>query len=54
MSWFYVDDAFADSKPVMQIDKALRNEAIGLWLRCGAWSAKEETDGRQRGADCEV
>jgi hypothetical protein len=46
MSWFYVDDAFADSKPVMQIDKALRNEAIGLWLRCGAWSAKEETDGR--------
>lgn len=46
MPWFYVDDAFADSKPVMQLDRSLRNEAIGLWVRCGAWSAKEETDGR--------
>lgn len=46
MPWFYVDDAFADSKPVMRLDRALRNEAVGLWLRCGAWSAKEETDGR--------
>ena len=44
--WFYVDDAFADSKPVMALDRSLRNEAIGLWVRCGAWSAKEETDGR--------
>jgi len=44
--WFYVDDAFADSRPVMQLDAKLRNEAIGLWVRCGAWSAKEETDGR--------
>lgn len=45
MPWFFVDDAFADSRPVMQLDRALRNEAIGLWVRCGAWSAKEETDG---------
>lgn len=45
MPWFFVDDAFADSKPVMALDRALRNEAIGLWVRCGAWSAKEETDG---------
>ncbi|GJJ22307.1 hypothetical protein [Mycolicibacterium mageritense] len=45
MPWFYVDDAFADSKPVMQLDARIRNEAIGLWVRCGAWSAKEETDG---------
>jgi hypothetical protein len=45
MPWFYVDDSFADSKPVMRLDAALRNEAIGLWVRCGAWSAKEETDG---------
>lgn len=45
MPWFYVDDAFADSKPVMRLDERLRNEAIGLWVRCGAWSAKEETDG---------
>lgn len=45
MPWFYVDDAFADSKPVMRLDRSLRNEAIGLWVRCGAWSAKEETDG---------
>jgi hypothetical protein len=46
MPWFYVDDAFADSKPVMGLDGRLRNEATGLWTRCGAWSAKEETDGR--------
>lgn len=46
MPWFWVDDAFADSKPVMALDRSLRNEAIGLWVRCGAWSAKEETDGR--------
>lgn len=46
MPWFYVDDAFADSKPVMRLDERLRNEAVGLWVRCGAWSAKEETDGR--------
>ncbi|AVP42381.1 hypothetical protein QEH38_gp80 [Mycobacterium phage LilSpotty] len=45
MPWFYVDDAFADSKPVMRLDDRLRNEAVGLWVRCGAWSAKEETDG---------
>ncbi|OCB09255.1 hypothetical protein A5717_26125 [Mycolicibacterium porcinum] len=45
MPWFYVDDAFADSKPVMRLDERLRNEAVGLWVRCGAWSAKEETDG---------
>jgi hypothetical protein len=45
MPWFYVDDAFADSKPVMRLDARLRNEAVGLWVRCGAWSAKEETDG---------
>jgi len=46
MPWFYVDDAFADSKPVMALDRVIRNEAVGLWVRCGAWSAKEETDGR--------
>jgi len=46
MPWFYVDDAFADSKPVMRLHPSIRNEAVGLWLRCGAWSAKEETDGR--------
>lgn len=45
MPWFYVDDAFADSKPVMRLEERLRNEAVGLWVRCGAWSAKEETDG---------
>lgn len=30
----------------MALDRSLRNEAIGLWVRCGAWSAQEETDGR--------
>lgn len=45
MPWFYVDDGFSNSKPVMNLDARIRNEAIGLWVRCGAWSAKEETDG---------
>ncbi|WP_204985574.1 hypothetical protein [Mycobacteroides franklinii] len=45
MPWFFIDDGFSNSKPVMQLDARLRNEAVGLWVRCGAWSAKEETDG---------
>lgn len=45
MPWFYIDDGFSNSKPVMNLDARIRNEAIGLWVRCGAWSAKEETDG---------
>ena len=38
--------AFADSKPVMNWTAAIGNLGIGLWVWCGSWSAKEETDGR--------
>lgn len=45
MPHFFVDDAFADSKEVMSIPSRYRNAAIGLWTRCGAWSAGKLTDG---------
>lgn len=45
MPHFFVDDAFGDSKEVMAIPTRHRNAAIGLWTRCGAWSASKLTDG---------
>jgi hypothetical protein len=45
MPWFYVDDGFTYSKPVMNLPRAVRLEAVGLWTLAGAWSAHEETDG---------
>lgn len=45
MPYFFVDDAFADSKEVMSIPSRHRNAAIGLWTRCGAWSMSKLTDG---------
>lgn len=45
MPHFFVDDAFADSKEVMSIPDSYRNAAVGLWVRCGAWSANKLTDG---------
>ena len=45
MARFWVDDGFSDSRVVMDIDEKIRNECVGLWTRCGAWAAKEETDG---------
>lgn len=45
MPHFFVDDAFHDSKEVMSIPARSRNAAIGLWTRCGAWSAANLTDG---------
>lgn len=41
MPWFKVDDAFALSPKVMQAG----NQAIGLWVRAGAWSMQQLTDG---------
>lgn len=50
MPWFYVDDGFSDSKPVMSIPDHLvrvpmRLAVCGLWVLAGSWSAKEELDG---------
>ena len=46
MPWFYVDDGFSDSKPVLNLPARHRLAACGLWVLAGSWSAKEETDGR--------
>lgn len=43
--WFYVDDGFSMSKPVMNVPFRWRPAAIGVWALCGAWSAKEMRDG---------
>lgn len=45
MPWFYVDDGFSDSKPVLNMPGRHRLAACGLWVLAGSWSAKEETDG---------
>jgi hypothetical protein len=39
--WFKVDDAFWSHPKVIQAG----NAAIGLWLRCGSYSAQHLTDG---------
>lgn len=39
--WFKVDDTFALHPKVL----AAGNAAIGLWIRAGAWSAGQLTDG---------
>jgi hypothetical protein len=41
MSWFKVDDGFFMHPKVV----AAGNAAIGLWIRCGAYSAHQLTDG---------
>ena len=45
MPFFNVDDDFPNSKPVMRIPRRNRAAAIGVWTLCGAWSAKELTNG---------
>jgi hypothetical protein len=45
MPWFYVDDGFSDSKPVLDMPDRYRLAACGLWTLAGSWSAKEELDG---------
>lgn len=39
--WFKVDDTFGHHAKVM----AAGNAAIGLWVRAGAWSMQQLTDG---------
>lgn len=41
MSWFKVDDKLAFHPKVIRAG----NSAMGLWLRGGAWSADQATDG---------
>ena len=41
MSWFKVDDQLAFNAKVV----AAGNEAMGLWVRAGSWSAAQLTDG---------
>lgn len=41
MTWFKVDDGFYDHPKIIQ----LPNAAIGLWVKCGSWCARHETDG---------
>ncbi|QIK82644.1 hypothetical protein [Sanguibacter sp. HDW7] len=41
MTWFKVDDTFAFHEKVIRAG----NPAIGLWVRAGAWSAQQLTDG---------
>jgi hypothetical protein len=50
VAWFYVDDGFSDSKPIMNLSTTpvrvpMRIAAAGAWVLAGSWSAKEETDG---------
>lgn len=42
MPYLNVDDDF----PFHRKSIAAGNAALGLWVRCGAWSAGEGTDGR--------
>lgn len=42
MTWFKVDDTFAFHTKAV----AAGNAAIGLWVRAGAWSAQQLTDGK--------
>lgn len=41
MPWFRVDDTFSHHAKVM----AAGNAAIGLWVRAGAWSMQQLSDG---------
>jgi hypothetical protein len=41
MTRFLIDDNFAMNKRVIDAG----NKAIGLWVRAGAWSAANNTDG---------
>ena len=41
MPWFKVDDTFPHHAKVL----AAGNAAVGLWVRAGAWSMQQLTDG---------
>lgn len=41
MTWFKVDDSFAFHRKVVKVG----NASLGLWVRAGAWSAQQLTNG---------
>lgn len=41
MAWFRIDDGFADHPKVIRAG----NAAVGLWVRCGAYSSRYLTEG---------
>jgi hypothetical protein len=41
MTWFKVDDGFSHHAKAV----AAGNPALGLWVRAGAWSSQQLTDG---------
>lgn len=41
MPWFRVDDTFAHHAKVLEAG----NAAVGLWVRAGAWSMQQLSDG---------
>jgi hypothetical protein len=41
MAWFRIEDSFHSHPKV----KLAGNAAVGLWVRCGTWSAQYLTDG---------
>lgn len=44
--WFKVDDRFNQHPKLMRVPARFRNDAAGLWVRVGCWSATNLTDGR--------
>ena len=42
MTWFRLDDKFHSNQKAI----AARNAAVGLYVRCGTWSADQGTEGR--------
>lgn len=49
MTWFRVDDGFAQHPKVLGIPRKDRAAAVGLWLLAGVWVARNGRDGRVPG-----
>jgi hypothetical protein len=45
MTWFKVDDSFAQHPKVLAIPRKDRPAAVGLWTLAGTWCAAQLTDG---------
>lgn len=45
MTWFRVDDSFAQHPKVLAIPRKDRPAAVGLWMLAGTWCAANTTDG---------
>lgn len=42
MTWLRIDDTFHDHPKVLEAG----NAAVGMWVKCLAWSSRHLTDGR--------